>query len=254
MVALDVTDLARAPRGGSVSARGHLESTLKKRWHDELVAHPTTHAWVLNLYRAGEHHPATVDDYFPVAHAPAGLDALLATHRSQEAMHVRLYENAVARLGESVEAFAGLDVFNVAIREHTPARFCIDDSDAPDVKTEKLAHFLAHAHFLEARIARSLEHHVDACERAGQREVGKSVALVLGDEHEHARYTHAGVFDLLPRARALEVLDVHRRGEARANLAFSARQVRSHLARHPSPSRSVWRFCAFIMEEAVHRV
>lgn len=241
-----------------MSARAQVESALKRRWHDELVADPTMHAWVLNLYRAGEHHPATVDDYFPVAHAPRGLDAQLATHRSQEAMHVRLYEKAVARLERAVEPFVGLDVFNVAIREHTPASFRIHDDDAADTKTDKLAHFLAHAHFLEARIARSLEHHVDACERAGVLDVAKAVGLVLADEHEHARYTRAGVFDLVSRPRALAILEVHRRGEERANLAFSARQVRSHLARHGSSSRAlsnqVWRLCAFIMEEAVHRV
>mgnify|MGYP003930547913 CR=1 FL=1 len=44
------------------------------------------------------------------------------------------------------------------------------------------------------------------------------------------------------------ILDVHRRGEARANLAFSARQVRAHLARHAvGASATMWRACAFAL-------
>ena len=239
---------------GALTAHRRIAARAKRRWHDELVAHPTTHAWVLNLYRAGEHHPATVDDYFPVAHAPAGLREQLASHRDQEAMHARLYAGAVERLHEELEDFSGLDVFNVAIREHTPAGFHIHASDAKDVRDHKLAHFLAHAHFLEERIARSLELHVDACLRAGKHDVARAVQRVLDDEGEHARYTRAAVFDVVPKATAYAILDVHRRGEARANLAFSARQVRSHLARTSSPNAQLWRFCAYVMEEAVAHV
>jgi hypothetical protein len=232
-----------------------IESSLKRRWHDELVARPETHAWVLNLYRAGEEHPEHVDDYFPVDHAPAGLREKLALHREQERMHARLYASAVEQLAQPLEEFRGLDVFNVAIRAHTAASFRIGDDDDHDVKCAKLAHFLAHAHFLEARIARSLELHLDACERA-KSSAAKAVAIVLRDEREHASYTKAAVFDLVPRATALAILAVHRVGEAAANRAFSARQVRSHLARHatttsmPAVRRATWAMCAIAMELA----
>jgi hypothetical protein len=250
VVALDVTRMARK----AVVTVNPVERLIKRRWHDELVRHPRTHAWVLNLYRAGERHPETVDDYFPVDLAPAPLAERMARHRDEEAMHARLYARAVEKLGEPIEDFVGEDVFNEAIRAHTPARFAIDDGDDNAVRTEKLAHFLAHAHFLEARIARSLEFHVDACARAGRHEVARIVGVVLDDEREHARYTREAVFTLLPENRAHAVLDVHARGELRANLAFSARQVRAHLARHATPSRMLWSTCARMMEAAVVHV
>lgn len=231
-----------------------VELWLKRRWHDELVRDPRTHAWVLNLYRVGEHHPETVDDYFPVAHAPAWLASQMERHRAQEAMHERLYAKAIEKLGQPLEELSGLDVFNNAIRAHTPASFKIDAHDASDVVTDKLAHFLAHAHFLEARIARSLEVHLEACVRHGRVEVEKAVSVVWRDEQEHARYTKDAVRELLPAARARDVLALHARAEARANLAFSAREVRAHLSRHASRSRALWRACAHIMELGVARV
>ncbi len=225
-----------------------VEHLVKRRWHDELVADPRTHAWVLNLYRAGERHPETVDDYFPVAHAPPALAERMRRHRDEEAMHARLYARAIAQLEQPLEDFVGPDVFNEQIRAHTPADFRIDDDDDDEQRTTKLAHFLAHAHFLEARIARSLELHADACVRAGRASIARIVDVVLTDEQEHARYTRAAVVDLLPAARARAVLAVHARGEARANRAFSARQVRHHLARHAPSSSSLWRLCAWWME------
>jgi len=232
--------------------RALLEGRLKRRWHDELVADDATHAWVLNLYRAGERHPVTVDDYFPVEHAPAWLAPRMAQHRDEEARHDRIYAGAIAKLGQPLVEYTGLDVFNVAIRAHTDAVFRIVDSDSAQERTAKLAHFLAHAHFLEARIATSLEMHVDACERAGKHDVARAVGIVLDDEREHARYTLDAVHRLLPSSAAAQaVLDVHRRGEARANLAFSARQVRAHLARKHD---AIWHVCALAMEQAVARV
>jgi hypothetical protein len=228
-----------------------LEGMLKRKWHDELVQHPRTHAWVLNLYRAGEHHPETVEDYFPISCAPPALAARMTQHRDEEAMHERLYAKAIEKLGQPLEDFTGLDVFNVAIRAHTPAQFHITPTDDDAKKTDKLAHFLAHAHFLEDRIAGSLAVHVASCERFGRHEVAKAVRVVLEDELEHARYTKAAVYELLPRARADAVLALHARGESRANLAFSARQVRAHLNRHPTRSRALWRVCARLMESAV---
>ncbi|HEY4223528.1 MAG TPA: hypothetical protein VGO62_19355, partial [Myxococcota bacterium] len=176
-----------------VSVVGALERSVTRRWHDELVADPALHAWVLNLYRAGEHHPATVDDYFPVAHAPRGLAEKLAAHREEEAMHARVYAGAIRALEQDLVDHTGLDVFNIAIREHTPATFRILDDDAPDLVTRKIAHFLAHAHFLEARIAHSLELHANACARASSPAL-KAVSLVLTDEIEHTRYTREAVF------------------------------------------------------------
>ena len=67
-------------------------------------------------------------------------------------------------------------------------------------------------------------------------------------------YTLEAVRDLLPRERASEVIDLHRRGEARANLRFSARQVRSFLhafAGRASLSHALlYRACASMMEAA----
>jgi hypothetical protein len=235
-----------------------LVRTLKETWHRDLVARPETHAWVLSLYRAGELHPQTVDDYFPLAAAedPTLRDAM-ARHAADEARHVKMYDRAIAKLGVARTDHAGLDVFNVAIRTETEApfaSFAVDETTPVDTRRDKLAHFLAHAHFLEARIARSLELHLDACERAGSVEQGRVVGAVLADEERHTGYTRDAVFDLLPRPRALVVLEVHRRGEARANLSFSARQVRRYLrdlADDQRPAkRALYRACAGIMEAA----
>jgi hypothetical protein len=209
---------------------------VKRTWHDDLVAHPDTHAWVLSLYRAGELHPQTVDDYFPAwaADDPA-LRAKIEDHAKDEAKHVKLYDAAIAKLGRERIDFEGLDVFNVAIRTETGVALRIsevgEDGPTPEARRERLAHFLAHAHFLEKRIVRSVAYHVDACARAGRTDVARVVERIGADEERHVAYTLEAVRDLLPRARLGDVLEVHRRGEARANLSFSARQVRSFLER-----------------------
>ncbi len=230
---------------------------IKESWHKDLVAHPETHAWVLSLYRAGEHHPETVDDYFPTWAADSqALRADMERHAKDEMRHVKMYDRAISRLGVARTEFDGLDVFNVAIRHETGVDFRVAAAAGGDARREKLAHFLAHAHFLERRIAHSLEMHLEACERAGRSDVARVVATVLADEFRHAAYTRAAVGDLLPSARAKLVLEAHRRGEARANLSFSARQVRSFLAsfsRHASvPHALVYRVSATIMETARH--
>ena len=229
---------------------------LKQTWHRDLVGRPETHAWVLSLYRAGELHPQTVADYFP-SHAAEDqeLRSSMERHAADEVRHVKMYDRALAKLGRELTVFEGLDVFNVAIRTETEApygEFTTEGAAADDVRREKLAHFLAHAHFLERRIARSLEYHLDACERARVAEVIPSVSTVLADEHRHATYTLEAVKDLLPRARAEHVLSVHRRGEARANLSFSARQVRSFLTTFGArlPRALLYRSCASMMEAA----
>jgi hypothetical protein len=236
-----------------------LVRALKNTWHRDLVAHPDTHAWVLSLYRAGELHPQTVDDYFPSWAADSGeLRAAMERHAQDEGRHVKMYDRAIARLGEARTDFEGLDVFNVVIREETRADFRADQALPADRRREKLAHFLAHAHFLERRIARSLEYHLEACVRAGRSDVARVVSVVHADEERHTSYTLDAVRDLLPYARAARVIEVHRRGEARANLRFSARQVRSFLASFAGKAslshETLYRVCARMMEGALDAV
>jgi hypothetical protein len=220
---------------------------IKTMWHRDLVDRPETHAWVLSLYRAGELHPQTVDDYFPLAAAedPALRDDM-QRHSADEERHVKMYDRAIAKLGEARTDFEDLDVFNVVIRRETRATFSRGEA------RDRLANFLAHAHFLEKRIARSLEYHLDACARAKRDDVGRAVAAVHADEGRHARYTLDAVHALLPKARAAEVVAAHREGERRANLRFSARQVKAFLARFGSDTRLshglVYRACASMME------
>ncbi len=228
---------------------------VKELWHRDLVARPDTHAWVLSLYRAGELHPQTVDDYFPLAAAEdPSLRESMTRHSADEGRHVKIYDGAIAKLGEPRTEFDGLDVFNVVIRRETDASFRLDDGLSPDGRRERLAHFLAHAHFLEKRITRSLEYHLDACSRAGRRDVERAVAVVHADEERHTTYTLEAVHDLLPHARAEHVIAVHRRGEARANLRFSARQVRAFLDRFGRSTKLshavLYRTCAGMMEAA----
>ena len=230
-------------------------SVIKEMWHRDLVDRPDTHAWVLSLYRAGEVHPQTVDDYFPLAAAEdERLRASMARHSADEARHVKIYDRAIAKLGQTLTEFDGLDVFNVVIRRETDATFATRDVEEADLRRERLAHFLAHAHFLEKRIARSVEYHLEACERAGRADVARAVTAVHADEERHTTYTLAAVRDLLPPARAARVIAIHRRGEARAKLRFSARQVRAFLARFGAGTKLshslVYRTSARMMEAA----
>lgn len=230
-------------------------SSLKQVWHDELAASPDTHSWVLSLYRAGEFHPQTVDDYFPIAAVDdAELSARMSTHRADEARHVLLYDHAIAKLGQETEHFTGADVFNCVIRSETQVDLATGGLDSRDGRAERVAHFLAHAYFLESRVVRSLELHLEATNRAGRPHVAKVLAKVQADELRHVSYTLEGVHHLLPRARAEAVLALHREGEARANLAFSARQVRHFLARFGSrttlSNRALFRVAHSMMELA----
>jgi hypothetical protein len=228
----------------------------KSWWHHDLVAHPATHAWVLNLYRAGERHPELVNDYFPARHAPwPWLARDLERHEADERRHVRMYSHAIEHMGEAVEDLRGTSVFNEVIRACTPVSFHVADDDTPDAVRLKLAHFCAHAHFLEARIARSLAYHYDACARVPERwRVAKVVARVLRDEERHTRYTREAVGELVDRRTARDVLDVHRRGERRANLLFSSTQVKTFFARFgarlPVHRHLAYRACAALMQEA----
>ena len=215
-------------------------ASTKRAWHEDLVASPETHAWVLNLYRAGERHPETVTDYFPIDAAPSSaLREAMTRHRRDEQRHAGLYAHAVELLGQPVEDFTGLDVFNNAIRAcgEDLATFAIGESMSARERTSRLAGFLCHAHFLEVRIAQSLEYHLEACEKLAPRGVTRVVESVLRDEARHARYTIDAARELLPRREFAAILSRHRRAERRANLLFSSRQVRRFLARFPAVGR-----------------
>ncbi|HEY8041963.1 MAG TPA: hypothetical protein VIF15_19305 [Polyangiaceae bacterium] len=232
--------------------------SLKQLWHRDLVARPATHAWVLNLYRAGERYPETVDDYFPSRHVPwPELAASFDRHREDERRHDRMYERAIRRMGQPVLDLGGALVFNQVIRDCTPLPWRIDEADDEAARRLKLAHFCAHAHYLEKRITSSLRWHLDACERARSEHAGAVVAHVLEDEDRHVAYTHDAVGELLDRRTAACVLELHRRSEARANLRFSAGAVRVCMrefgAALPANRRALWKLCALVMEEGAAR-
>jgi rubrerythrin len=222
----------------------------KNLWHRDLVADPVVHGWVLNLYRAGERYPQTVADYFPAQHAPdRQLADDLRRHRRDEERHTAMYSHAIRGIGQPVIDMDGIDVFNVVIRAFTEESFTITEADDADRRRTKLAHFLAHAHFLEKRVARSLQYHREACERAGATVPERVVEAVLRDEEHHVAYTAAASRALLTHAEAARVFDHHRRAEAKGNLMFSHLQVRAFLRRF-GKRPSFYRFCGFLMEQA----
>src|SRR5262249_45151987 len=175
-------------------------------------------------------------------------------HAGEEDKHVHLFSHALKSIGQPVVEVEMGDVFNEVIRSFTPGTFHIVESDSPDERRRKLANFLAHAHHLEKRVARSFAYHIDACDKVGANDVARAVAVAKHDEEGHVRYTRTAVFDLLTRRQAEEVMDVHRRAEAKANLIFSQRQVRVFLARFgetkPKYRRWLYRICAALMETA----
>lgn len=233
----------------------HIIDSIKHRFHRDLTANPVTHGWVLNLYRGGERYPQRVCDYFQSEFAPdPALAARLRQHAAEEDKHVHLFERALQMLRQPVVEIDLGDVFNEVIRSFTPGTFHIVESDHPDTRRRKLAHFLAHAHHLEKRVARSFHYHIDACAGGGSHGIAELIDRARVDEEGHVRYTREAVFDLLGRREAREVMDLHRRAEARANLLFSQRQVRMFLKRHGStcPRRRRWLYqmCATIMETA----
>ncbi len=228
---------------------------LKRRMHRDVVANPAVHAAVLNLYLNGERYPHKVDDYFPIAAAEdATLAQAMAAHAHDEDKHVALYAKAIEKLGHDVVELPDDDIFNHVIRVHTAEPWAIAADMSPDERRRRLAHFLAHAHWLEKRIARSLEYHLDACEQATSDYAGKAVAAVMRDEHRHVGYTREAVLELLPRGEALDVLAVHQRAEHFANLDFSRRQMRKLLALSPrvfpAASRAIYHACIAFMDLA----
>jgi hypothetical protein len=227
-------------------------SSIKRQLHREIVADPVLHGLVLNLYLNGEQYPHRVKDYFPLAAVEdARLEARMRLHMREEDKHVALYIKAIGVLGQPVTELPLKDIYNEVIRGHTPAGFAMDDRDDRDARTLKLAHFMGHLHFLEMRIARSLEYHAEACAQSASPFVAKAVGAVLKDEGGHVVYTREAVDALLPRRIAARVLAMHRGAESRANLDFSAHQlgrlVRENGDRFGNGSRLMYRACAGVL-------
>ncbi len=237
-----------------------IEHALKRRWHRDLVADPVTHGWVLNLYRAGERHPETVRDYFPARHAPwPWLSDALERHRRDEHRHGVMLAGLLRRIEQPVDDdVPDADVFNHVIRRCTGRSLAIADDADEAARRLGVAHFLAHAHHLERRVARSLEYHLEACALAGDDAAVKVFERVLADERRHVAYTAEALDALLPRAEREAVMEAHRRAEARANLLFSQRQVRRYLAafgdRCDRRERLLYQLCAWLQERASDHV
>ena len=91
------------------------------------------------------------------------------------------------------------DIFNHVICAHTPDRPRLEARDAASRRRERLGHFLAHLHFLERRVARSLEYHVEACAQSTTDYSEKVVTVVLHDEQGHTRFSPFQLNDLRGR-------------------------------------------------------
>ena len=227
---------------------------LKRRLHRDIVADPVLHGRVLNLYLNGEQYPHRVAGYFPdVAAEEPELAQRLCTHLREEDKHVALYTKAIRELDQPVHELPLEDVYNSVILRNTPPPEMEDD---PDKRKLGLAHFFAHLHFLESRVAQSLGYHLEACSRAASRYPEKAVEVILRDEQRHAAYTREAVFALVPKPVAGRVLEVHRGSEGRANRQFSARELKRLLAeegRRFGLLGPVYRGCAAVLQKgALH--
>lgn len=226
--------------GRPTQLRGAIERALKVRLHTQLAADPETHAWTLSLYRAGEHHPETVHDYFPHEAARPRWPWLadqLKRHAGDERRHTALYGKAIREMEREPIELEGLDVLNNTIRDRTKATWEIRDSDGPEVVRVRIAHFLAHAHHLEQRVDRSVCFHLEACERVGStrtRAVAEIVARVQADEARHVASTREALTEITTTREREAILAVHREAENAADLAFSSRQMK-HLSTHFAP-------------------
>jgi hypothetical protein len=225
---------------------------IKTRLHRDIVADPVLHGLVLNLYLNGEQYPHRVSDYFPLAAADDPiLEGMMREHMADEDKHIALYTRAIEKLAQPVHVQPLADVFNDVIRRHTPVSFAIVPGADRDSCRRALAHFFAHLHFLEKRVATSLHYHLDACAHAASDYPQKVIAAVLGDEVRHVRYTREVVMQLLPAGAANQVLEIHAQAERRANLDFSAVQLRRLLreqaARFPRWRGSFYRVCTAML-------
>lgn len=231
----------------------NIVSSTKKQLHRDICADPVLHGLVLNLYLNGEEYPHRVSDYFPIASTEEPeLAEMMRKHLREEDKHIALYKKAVRCLNQPILVLPMEDVFNHVIRSHTPGSFAIDHAEHRDRKRDKLAHFFAHLHFLEKRVATSLEYHLEACARSPSSYPEKVIRIILADERRHAAYTRDAVLALLPRQAASETLRVHQAAEARANLAFSCSQLgkllRDYARRFPRSRRWLYRLSCRYME------
>src|SRR3954468_18755002 len=168
---------------------------IKRQVHRDIAGDPRTHGWVLNLYLNGERYPQTVCDYFQSEYAPTReLADLIKLHEKDEHKHELIFGKAIQALGQQVVELPRIDIFNVIIRMFTPGTFHIVPADPEDVRRDKLANFMAHCHFLEKRVARSLCDQTDARARAKSPIAGKAINAVLADESRHVSYTIAAVY------------------------------------------------------------
>jgi hypothetical protein len=232
-------------------------SAVKRKLHRDIVASPVLHARVLNLYLCGEAYPHAVDDYFPIEHVSCPeLAQKMTIHLQDEDKHVALYTKAIHKLGQEVIDLPDDCIFNHVIRTHTPQPWKVEATQSADQKSDKVANFLAHAHWLEKRIEQSLEFHLDACAHSAVDYPSKAVAAVLSDESRHVSYTFEAIFDVLPRARATAIIEEHRLAEKRANLDFSAGQLRRLLAEEsthwPSARKPFYAACSYAMRGLLH--
>lgn len=230
-----------------------IAAIIKRRLHRDICSDPVLHGLVLNLYLNGEEYPHRADDYFPVwAVDDAGLLSAMRSHMQDEDKHVALYRKAIQKIDQPIVELPVEEVYNSIIRGYTPQSFQVEKEDDADQRTFKLANFLAHLHFLEKRIARSLEFHLDACSSSPSDYSEKAVGIVFGDETHHVKYTREAVFHLLPTRSAEVVLNEHRRAEARANLDFSSQtlaMLTSKYAEHfPRARRRIYRHASDLLE------
>jgi hypothetical protein len=220
------------------------------------VADPVLHGRVLNLYLNGEQYPQRVHDYFPMAAVEdAALERRMRQHLREEDKHVALYIKAIRELEQPVAELPIEDVYNTVIRRHTPPPPPAVEACA-DRRRLTLAHFLAHLHHLESRVAQSLEYHAEACAHSPSPYSAKAVHVILEDERAHAAYTREALFGLVPAALARAVLATHRRAESNANREFSARELKRLLEeegnRFGSSSRALYAGAAFLQGGAFH--
>jgi len=227
----------------------------KRRLHRDIVADPVLHGRVLNLYLNGEQYPHRVTGYFPMAAVedPA-LERRMRTHLREEDKHVALYKKVIRELGQPVVELPLDDVYNTVIRRHTPAP--PTEGTQRDRRRLILAHFLAHLHYLESRVAHSLEYHLDACAHAASAYPEKAIHVILEDERIHAAYTREALFGLVPARVANGVLAIHRAAEARADREFSARELRRLLedegTRFDWAGRAMYRLGAAALGRGLH--
>lgn len=239
----------------------YLISGIKKSFHRMVCTDPVLHGAVLNLYLNGEAYPKRVLDYFPYYAADnEDLSSKVKQHMQDEDKHVALYNKALTKIGQPYVELAIEDCFNHVIREHTVVSFSIDQlKDNRDQQTLKLAHFLAHAHFLEKRVTHSLHYHLEACLAASTDPyISKAVQTVLNDEIRHVQYTRESVFELLPKQVAQDLMRSHQRSEQIANLDFSSAQVKRMLKEYRAhfsvSNQALYRIYSGLMRMGKHYV